>query len=80
MSIEKLILGTVQFGLPYGINNQTGQLSKESVFKILNLAYENGITLLDTAGAYGQAEKILGEYFSLYKAKSFKVITKLDLS
>lgn len=76
MAIEKLILGTVQFGLPYGINNRHGQLSMDQAFEVLDLAYQNGIRYLDTAGAYGQAEEVLGHYHSK-REFSFEIITKL---
>ena len=60
-SSTKLILGTVQFGLNYGVNNQSGQVSKESVETILSLAGNKGIKILDTSSAYGASEKVLGE-------------------
>ena len=43
---NKLILGTVQFGLNYGINNTIGKPGKENVFQILSYAYDSGIILL----------------------------------
>jgi aryl-alcohol dehydrogenase-like predicted oxidoreductase len=58
---HKLGLGTVQFGLPYGISNSTGQTSAEEVSKILQAAPEHGVTVLDTASAYGNAEAVLGK-------------------
>ncbi len=56
----QLCLGTVQFGLPYGVTNQVGQVPEEEVSRILNLAVSSGINLLDTAQAYGTAESVLG--------------------
>ena len=38
--LEKLILGTVQLGVNYGINNSEGKPSLEKSFDILNMAYE----------------------------------------
>ncbi|EDP74913.1 aldo/keto reductase [Hydrogenivirga sp. 128-5-R1-1] len=73
--MKKLALGTAQFGLDYGIANERGKIPKEEVFKILDLALDKGIDTLDTARAYGEAEKILGEY---PKIKRFKVITKFS--
>lgn len=74
-----LILGTVQFGLPYGINNTLGQTSKEEAFQILDLAFEEGIEHLDTAAAYGESEQVLGNYLNTNGDKNFKLITKFDL-
>ena len=73
---DKLILGTVQFGLKYGINNSLGKPEKKSVFDILSYAYENGIKYLDTAELYGNAHELIGEFHKLYPQKKFNIITK----
>jgi aryl-alcohol dehydrogenase-like predicted oxidoreductase len=49
--VNKLCLGTVQFGLRYGINNQTGRPTREQVFAMLDLAVSQGILCFDTAAA-----------------------------
>jgi len=51
----------VQFGLPYGISNRTGQPDKNTVRSVLDLALRNEISVMDTASAYGTAELVLGE-------------------
>ena len=56
----QLCLGTVQFGLPYGVTNQGGKVPEEEVSRILDLAASSGIELIDTAQAYGTAESVLG--------------------
>lgn len=56
----RLALGTVQFGLAYGISNQTGQVGDNELDDILMLARQLGIDTLDTAQAYGNAESRLG--------------------
>ena len=53
---NKIILGTAQFGLDYGINNQNGKVSDKDVDQILNYAFESGIKELDTASSYGNSE------------------------
>jgi aryl-alcohol dehydrogenase-like predicted oxidoreductase len=58
---SRIGLGTVQFGLPYGIANRTGQPDKHTVKSVLELALRNDISVLDTASAYGTAELVLGE-------------------
>ncbi|MBK7666190.1 MAG: aldo/keto reductase [Sphingobacteriaceae bacterium] len=73
---EKIALGTVQFGLNYGINNKTGEVSKNEMSSILNFAFENGVDTLDTATAYGNSESKLGNYFKSNPGKQFNVITK----
>ena len=58
---SKLMLGTVQFGLPYGVANRTGQPSPADVRRIVETAYEGGIHCFDTAAAYGTSEQVLGQ-------------------
>lgn len=74
--MSKLVLGTAQFGLDYGINNKRGKLSKKEVFKILTYAKKNEIETLDTAYGYGDSEKIIGEFIKKNKI-CFKIISKL---
>lgn len=76
---ERLILGTVQFGLHYGINNKNGQIGAEEAFHILDYAWANGIRTLDTAAAYGTSEAIIGKYLVSRPHHSFQIITKLGL-
>ena len=68
----KLVLGTVQFGLDYGINNAMGQVPIDEVKDILNFAKKSGITSLDTASGYGNSEQILGKV----GINDFQVVTK----
>jgi aryl-alcohol dehydrogenase-like predicted oxidoreductase len=75
---NKLILGTVQFGISYGINNFIGLPSENTVHAILNKAYTSGITLLDTAAAYGLAENRIGSYHELSSNQKFIVNTKFS--
>lgn len=75
---SKIILGTAQFGLDYGINNNSGKPSTDQVFKILELASESGIEILDTADVYGNASELLGEFNKLYPG-CFKINTKFKV-
>ena len=56
IAARKLGLGTVQFGLPYGVSNTRGQVSRAEAAAILALAAKAGIATLDTAAGYGTAE------------------------
>ena len=76
--MNKLILGTVQFGLNYGINNEKGKPQKNKVFEILDCAYRNEICLLDTADAYGNAVDIIGDYHR-ETSQLFDIITKFKI-
>lgn len=69
----RLALGTAQFGQPYGVANKSGQVSRAEAKLMVRLASENGIDTLDTAMAYGESEKYLGEI----GVENFKVVTKL---
>ena len=71
--MNRLALGTVQFGLPYGIANQAGQVSRSEAKAMLQLAVANGIDTLDTAIAYGESETCLGGVGT----QGFKLVTKL---
>jgi len=73
---SKLILGTVQFGLKYGINNTIGKPKKEEVLSLLKVAYNSGIRILDTAEAYGNAHQLIGNYHKKQDNFKFKIITK----
>lgn len=64
MNKNKIILGTVQMGLDYGINNFQGKIDKNECFKILKYCYDSGIKILDTADSYGDSKGIIGEFIS----------------
>ena len=68
-----LALGTVQFGLPYGIANETGQISQKEAISILECAWQEGVDTLDTAVTYGESEERLGNI----GIKQWDVISKL---
>ncbi len=70
--MSKIALGTVKFGMEYGINSTGGQIQPSNVEEILNYAKSQGIKLLDTAPAYGNSEQILGDY----NVQGFNVVTK----
>jgi len=76
--VKKIVLGTVQLGLNYGINNQQGKPSLEKAFEILNAAYDNGVQILDTAEAYGNSQEVIGKFQKANPSKKFQIITKLS--
>lgn len=79
MNISKMVLGTVQLGLKYGINNSHGQPSREEALGILERAYEQGIRMFDTAFSYGDAEEIIGEFITRRKLNGqVQIISKLE--
>lgn len=68
----KLGLGTVQFGMKYGISNQSGQTRQDEVVRILSYFRKQGGRVIDTASAYGISENVLG----IAGVTSFSVVTK----
>lgn len=58
--VSRLMLGTVQFGMPYGIANTRGQPDYRRAVEICEVALEAGIRSFDTAAAYGSSEEVLG--------------------
>ena len=73
---QKLVLGTVQLGLPYGINNQAGKPDRKEAHSILDKAAEEKIRLLDSADAYGDSLNVIGSYLNEQKHRSFALISK----
>lgn len=78
--MTELCLGTVQFGMRYGINNQIDrQPTWDESFDMLDFALGSGIDTIDTASAYGEAELVLGKFFADYREKlnGVKIVSKL---
>lgn len=76
--LSQLMLGTVQFGMPYGIANTKGPPSYEDVRAILAAAWAGGVNCLDTAAAYGQSEELIGRALAeLSLADQVVVVTKI---
>ena len=73
--ISKLSLGTVQFGLDYGIANSSGQPTQDSVNHIIEYLYNNKVNCFDTAQAYGNSEEVLGK--AIKNKSQLHVISKL---
>lgn len=70
---RRLALGTVQFGLAYGVANATGQIGLDEAAAIVRTARELGLDTLDTAIAYGESESRLGTI----GVEDWRVVTKL---
>lgn len=72
-------LGTVQFGMNYGIQDN-GKPNVNEVNDILTYAIDNKVVVFDTASAYGDAESVLGNYFRENSGVvgTVKVVSKLS--
>ncbi len=69
----RLALGTVQFGLPYGVANTQGQVSYDEAEAMIGAMLTAGIDTIDTAIAYGEAETVLGHI----GMSGFRLISKV---
>ena len=82
--ISRLTVGTVQFGMVYGIANTAGQLPAGEARAILSQALQGGVNVFDTARAYGTSEDVLGlTLWELTTPEETLICTKLlplDLS
>lgn len=79
MESLKLILGTVQFGMRYGIANTHGQPTQEEVNAMIAAAADGGIRLLDTSSDYGESEKVLGKALKATGLKNtMEVVSKVE--
>ena len=67
-----IALGTVQFGMDYGVTNHDGQVTIGEVKNILDYAKVSEIDTLDTASGYGNSEQILGKI----GVENYQIITK----
>ncbi len=77
MYFDKIVLGTVQLGLDYGINNSTGKPSVKEALSILDFAQKSNIKFVDTAKAYGTAMQVIGEFHQ--QSQPFHVISKFHV-
>ena len=77
--VSRLILGTVQFGMNYGIANSEGKPDLGKVGSILRRAADHGIRVLDTAAAYGDSETVIGTVLAGDPAlkRHFQVVSKI---
>lgn len=72
--LPKVILGTAQLSSPYGVTNLSSvEKSPEEAHSYLREAKRLGISILDTAPAYGSAESLIGT-----SGLQFEIHTKLE--
>ena len=75
---NKIVLGTAQFGMDYGIANVNGKPKHKQIFDILDLAWEKGVRRFDTAPDYG-SDVLLGEFIKVNKIENeVLVLTKIS--
>ena len=72
-NISQFVLGAAQLGMNYGIANQTGQPNKKEAFGILDEVIKNGVTMIDTAQAYGNSEEIIAQWLEKNNKKKHQI-------
>ena len=72
--MSSLALGTVEFGIDYGLKNGKKKVPEQEVARILSCAHARGIDTLDTAAAYGDSEAVLGR--TMEKGEPFRIVSK----
>lgn len=77
-AVRKLVLGTAQLGMTYGITNATGQPTDAEARKLIHTAIRNGVHALDTARAYGTSEAVVGKALRGGWRERVKILTKLE--
>ena len=76
---NRLVLGTAQLGMSYGIANKTGQPDLAQAMEIVQAAWQIGIRRIDTAQGYGNSESVIGKALQQFSpGAQAEVITKLD--
>ena len=74
-AMQKLCIGTAQLGMDYGATNRNGKVTEELGIRLLEMAMDKGMTVVDTAEGYGNAEEIIGK--AIAKGLRLDVISKI---
>jgi len=75
--VTGLVLGTAQIGQSYGVANTTGTPTESASINLIRAAIAAGVRCIDTARAYGQAERRIGLALAA-NTTDVHVVTKLD--
>lgn len=78
-TLGRLVLGTVQFGLDYGRLNAAGRPRRAEACEMIRTAVRHGVTDIDSARCYGDAEEIIGEALRDGWRSRVRLLTKIDL-
>lgn len=75
---RRLVLGSAQWGMPYGIANRVGPPDDASLEAMLMRARDAGVRSIDTARAYGESEVRVGAMLQTVPTpEGWRVVTKL---
>lgn len=77
--VARLVLGTAQLGMTYGVANRRGEPDEATATEIVRAAWECGVRQFDTARAYGRSEAVLGRALAALGIQNdARVVTKTD--
>ena len=77
--VPRIVLGTAQLGMHYGIANTQGQPTVQQAQELIDAVWQHGITFFDTAQAYGDSEAILGQSLrQAGRAEDAHIVSKLS--
>jgi aryl-alcohol dehydrogenase-like predicted oxidoreductase len=77
-NMDRIVLGTVQLGLPYGRRAGAGLMREVEAFAVLDAAWNAGIRDFDTAEAYGCAAERLSRWVAdRGTAPEARIVTKV---
>jgi aryl-alcohol dehydrogenase-like predicted oxidoreductase len=80
MTWPPLTLGTAQLGMPYGIGSASTGIDERTAYEILSVAWSSNVHSFDTARAYGDAERRIGNWMaSRGPIKGVKIISKFPV-
>ena len=76
--LDKLMVGGAQLGMDYGITNMVGNREDSYWFDFLDYVFEQGVYKLDTAPAYQDSERRIGQWLQgdAMARKKVKITTK----
>lgn len=76
--VDRIVLGTAQFGLPYGRRRHEAPLEEGEVERILDAAWTAGVRSFDTAESYGSAAERLARWLAEgERIHDCEVVTKI---
>ena len=73
--MNRLALGTAQFGMKYGIANKSGQVTQNEASTIIKASFARGFDTIDTAMSYGESEQLLGQI----GIDNWRIVSKLPV-
>ena len=77
-SYGRMVLGTAQFGMPYGVVNRSGEPDEPTVERMVRTAIDYGVTDIDTARCYGSAEPKIGHALRNGWRSRVRLLSKID--